>query len=163
MKPRARRGLAIVCGLAALGIACALVLNAFSSNLVFFFSPSQIAADEAPRLAELLGLKSYAELKLVDHFTTWSMVDFLLQKKPAEFSKFIWAMKSNQDEKGLPTGSNLLEWHRTAFKDAFGWNYPEFDEAWRTWAKEAYKPGIPKGGELGPVIPGSGLPPGGGG
>jgi cytochrome c-type biogenesis protein CcmE len=49
MKPRARRGLAIVCGLAALGIACALVLNAFSSNLVFFFSPSQIAADEAPR------------------------------------------------------------------------------------------------------------------
>lgn len=49
MKPRARRGLAIVCGVAALGIACALVLNAFRSNLVFFFSPSQIAANEAPR------------------------------------------------------------------------------------------------------------------
>ena len=49
MKPRAKRGLAIVCGLAALGIASALVLNAFRSNLVFFFSPSQIAANEAPR------------------------------------------------------------------------------------------------------------------
>ena len=49
MKPRARRGLAIVVGLAALGIAAALVLNAFQSNLVFFFSPSQIAANEAPR------------------------------------------------------------------------------------------------------------------
>ena len=49
MKPRAKRGLAIVCGLAALGIASALVLNAFQSNLVFFFSPSQIAANEAPR------------------------------------------------------------------------------------------------------------------
>ena len=48
MKPRTRRGLAIVCGLAALGIAIALVLNAFQSNLVFFFSPSQIAANEAP-------------------------------------------------------------------------------------------------------------------
>ena len=72
-------------------------------------------------------------------------------------------MKSNQDEKGLPTGSNLLEWHRTAFKEAFGWNYPEFDEAWRAWAKEAYKPGIPKGGEPGPVIPGGGFPPVGGG
>jgi len=38
----------IVAGLAALGIASALVLNAFRSNMVFFFTPSQIAAHEAP-------------------------------------------------------------------------------------------------------------------
>ncbi|MDH5540108.1 MAG: cytochrome c maturation protein CcmE [Rhizobacter sp.] len=49
MKPRTKRGLAIVAGLATLGIAVALVLNAFQSNLVFFFSPTQVAADEAPR------------------------------------------------------------------------------------------------------------------
>ncbi|CAN5754611.1 cytochrome c maturation protein CcmE [soil metagenome] len=48
MKPRARRALAIGCGLASLGIATALVLNAFNSNLVFFFSPTQVAANEAP-------------------------------------------------------------------------------------------------------------------
>jgi cytochrome c-type biogenesis protein CcmE len=39
----------IVSGLAALGVAVALVLNAFNSNLVFFFTPSQVAAHEAPR------------------------------------------------------------------------------------------------------------------
>ena len=39
----------IAAGLAALGIAAALVLNAFQSNLVFFFSPSQVAANEAPQ------------------------------------------------------------------------------------------------------------------
>jgi cytochrome c-type biogenesis protein CcmE len=49
MKPRTRRGLAIAAGLATLGVASMLVLNAFQSNLVFFFSPSQIAANEAPR------------------------------------------------------------------------------------------------------------------
>jgi cytochrome c-type biogenesis protein CcmE len=49
MKPRTRRGLAIAAGLATLGVAAMLVLNAFQSNLVFFFSPSQIAANEAPR------------------------------------------------------------------------------------------------------------------
>ena len=49
MKARTKRGLAIVVGLAAFGGASALVLNAFQSNLVFFFSPSQIAANEAPR------------------------------------------------------------------------------------------------------------------
>ena len=49
MKPRTRRALAIVAGLGTLGVAVMLVLNAFQSNLVFFFSPSQIAANEAPR------------------------------------------------------------------------------------------------------------------
>jgi cytochrome c-type biogenesis protein CcmE len=49
MKPRTRRGLAIAVGLAVLSAAAMLVLNAFQSNLVFFFSPSQIAANEAPR------------------------------------------------------------------------------------------------------------------
>ena len=49
MKPRHKRIAIITAGLAALGIAAALVLNAFQSNLVFFFSPSQIAANQAPR------------------------------------------------------------------------------------------------------------------
>jgi len=48
VKARSRRGLAILAGLSALGIASALVLNAFQSNLVFFFSPSQVVAKEAP-------------------------------------------------------------------------------------------------------------------
>ena len=49
MKPRHKRIAIIAAGLAALGIAAALVLNAFQSNLVFFFSPSQVAANEAPQ------------------------------------------------------------------------------------------------------------------
>jgi cytochrome c-type biogenesis protein CcmE len=49
MKPRHKRTAIIVAGLAALAAAAALVLNAFQSNLVFFFSPSQIVANEAPR------------------------------------------------------------------------------------------------------------------
>ena len=49
MKPRHKRMAIIAAGLAALGIAAALVLNAFQSNLVFFFSPSQVMANEAPK------------------------------------------------------------------------------------------------------------------
>jgi cytochrome c-type biogenesis protein CcmE len=49
MKPRGKRIAAIVAGLALLGIAAGLVLYAFQSNLVFFFTPTQIAAGEAPR------------------------------------------------------------------------------------------------------------------
>lgn len=49
MKPRTSRALWIVAGLGALGAAAALVLNAFQSNLVFFFTPTQVAHNEAPR------------------------------------------------------------------------------------------------------------------
>ncbi|WP_372528979.1 cytochrome c maturation protein CcmE [Piscinibacter sp.] len=48
MKPRHKR-MAIAIGIvASVGTAAALVLNAFQSNIVFFYSPSQIAANEAP-------------------------------------------------------------------------------------------------------------------
>ena len=49
MSPRKRRAWAIAGGLTLLALATALVLNALQSNLVFFFSPSQVVAHEAPR------------------------------------------------------------------------------------------------------------------
>jgi cytochrome c-type biogenesis protein CcmE len=49
MKPRHKRMALIVVGLAILGIAATLVLNAFRSNLVFFFTPTQVVAHEAPQ------------------------------------------------------------------------------------------------------------------
>ena len=49
MKARHRRFLWIGVGAVALGVAAALVLNAFQSNLVFFFTPSQVVAKEAPQ------------------------------------------------------------------------------------------------------------------
>jgi len=48
MKSRHKKLALIVLVVAALGVAVALVLNAFNSNLVFFFSPTQVANGEAP-------------------------------------------------------------------------------------------------------------------
>ena len=65
MKPRHKR-LAIVAGIVcAVGVAAALVLDAFQSNLVFFYSPSQVAANEAPsaRTFRLGGMVEKGALK----------------------------------------------------------------------------------------------------
>ena len=65
MKPRHQR-LAIAAGVVAVvGVAAALVLNAFQSNLVFFYSPSQIASKEAPtgRTFRLGGLVETGSVK----------------------------------------------------------------------------------------------------
>ena len=48
MKPRHKKFALIIGGLAMLGIATALVLKAFNSNLVFFFTPTQVVNKEAP-------------------------------------------------------------------------------------------------------------------
>ncbi|MCK6428111.1 MAG: cytochrome c maturation protein CcmE [Burkholderiaceae bacterium] len=49
MKPRHKRFALIIGGVAVLGVAVALILSAFQQNLVFFFSPSDVAAHKAPQ------------------------------------------------------------------------------------------------------------------
>jgi cytochrome c-type biogenesis protein CcmE len=49
MKARSKRFILIIVALLLLSGAAVLVLNAFNSNLVFFFTPTQVVGDEAPR------------------------------------------------------------------------------------------------------------------
>jgi cytochrome c-type biogenesis protein CcmE len=49
MKPRHQRFLLITLGVVALAVAGMFVLNAFQSNLVFFFTPTQVSNGEAPK------------------------------------------------------------------------------------------------------------------
>lgn len=48
MTPRRRRMLAMTSGLVCLVAATALVLTAFEQNMLYFYTPTQIAAGEAP-------------------------------------------------------------------------------------------------------------------
>ncbi|HEY3025805.1 MAG TPA: cytochrome c maturation protein CcmE [Pyrinomonadaceae bacterium] len=65
MKRRHKRIAFIVAGLAGLGVAAGLVLSAFQNNLVFFFSPTQVAAKQAPvgRTFRVGGLVEQGTLK----------------------------------------------------------------------------------------------------
>ena len=49
MKPRHKRAAIVLAVISAVGVAVALVLNAFNSNLVFFYTPTQIAEQQAPQ------------------------------------------------------------------------------------------------------------------
>ncbi len=89
MKPRHRRLILVVSGVAALGVAAALVLNAFQSNLVFFFSPSQIAANEAPldRTFRLGGMVETGSVKrLPDGLTIQFVVTDTAKSIPVRYS-----------------------------------------------------------------------------
>ena len=49
MKAWKKRGAVVVGGLAAVGIAAALVLNALNSNIALYVTPSDVAAGKSPR------------------------------------------------------------------------------------------------------------------
>lgn len=68
MKPRQKRIALILGGLAALGIAAYFVLNALNSNIALFYTPTQVAAGEAPkdRVFRVGGLVKEGSLKRND-------------------------------------------------------------------------------------------------
>ena len=68
MKTRHKRLIIIVAGVAVLGIALTLIFNAFNSNMVFFFSPSDVQAQKAPadRVFRLGGLVEEGSLQRED-------------------------------------------------------------------------------------------------
>ena len=49
MTPRKKRLYLVIGGVAIVGVAVALVLRAFNSNMVFFYTPTQVAANEVPQ------------------------------------------------------------------------------------------------------------------
>lgn len=76
-------------GLAGLGIAAALVLNAFQNNLVFFFSPTQVVAREAPvqKTFRVGGLVQQGSLKREDDgLTVHFIVTDLTNTVPVVYS-----------------------------------------------------------------------------
>lgn len=88
MKTRHKRLGFIVAGLCGLGIAAALVLSAFQNNIVFFFSPTQVAAKEAPvgRTFRVGGLVEQGSLKRdTDGLTVHFMVTDTAQSIPVVY------------------------------------------------------------------------------
>lgn len=74
MKPRHKKMAIIALSVTALTTAAILVLNVFQSNLVFFFSPTQVAANEAPigKSFRIGGLVEEGSLKRQGNSTTIS-------------------------------------------------------------------------------------------
>jgi cytochrome c-type biogenesis protein CcmE len=77
MKRRHKRLAFILVGVAGLGLAAFLVLSAFNNNLVFFFSPTQVAAREAPvnRTFRIGGLVQEGTLKRDGLKATFAVTD----------------------------------------------------------------------------------------
>ena len=93
-----------------------------------------ITAGKAPRVAELTGLKTYAEFEMRHHYACWSMTKFMITTNPQGYGCLNGMLHGRKRADGMPDAENLLDVQRTAFVECFGMTYPQFDEAWRVWA-----------------------------
>jgi cytochrome c-type biogenesis protein CcmE len=73
MKARHKRAAFVALGLCGLATAAALALSAFNQNLVFFFTPSQVAANQAPagRIFRIGGLVEEGSLRRGSDGVSW--------------------------------------------------------------------------------------------
>ncbi|HED64970.1 MAG TPA: hypothetical protein ENJ09_05370 [Planctomycetes bacterium] len=92
-----------------------------------------IQKGRAPRLAELVSLRGFAEFDADDHLACWSMTVFLLEHYPHEYAQLFARLHGRKDEKGYPDGSNMREVHRKAFRELI-MPYAAFDQVWQAWA-----------------------------
>ena len=93
-----------------------------------------IQGGDAPRLAEMINLKSYAELELKHHYATWSMTAFMVEAHGEGYACLTGGLHGRKNDKGFADGSNMRDVHRKLFHECFGMTYPEFDAAWSAWA-----------------------------
>lgn len=91
---------------------------------------------DAPRLAELTALKTFAEFDLDDHYACWSMTRFMIETNPAGYACLNGKLHGRKGPDGTPENADMTERQRELFAECFGMNYFQFDDAWKAWALE---------------------------
>ncbi len=115
MTPRKKRIAFVVVGIGGLAIAAALILNALESNLVFFFSPSDVLEGKAPeqRVFRIGGLVENGSVKRQDDGLTvvFSVTD-LSKRIEVEYTGILPALFSEGQgvvaEGRLGTGNRFV-------------------------------------------------------
>ncbi len=93
---------------------------------------------KAISMARLMAMSDYAELTLPHHYTTWSMVDYLMREHPGAVGGILCAIKGLVNEQFIDDGSGLEDAHRQTFKELLGMTYAQFDRAWAEWVLTVY-------------------------
>jgi hypothetical protein len=97
-----------------------------------------VSGKKAPRMAELLRIRGYGDLTLEGHYTTWSMIDYLMVEHPDFLARLLSAIKGITRDGKLGDATMVPAIHRKAFKEGLGMTYGGFDEAWQAWVLATY-------------------------
>ncbi len=162
MNAQSKKMALIGAAVAVVGVGAYLAFNAFNENLVFFFSPSQVAAKEAPqgRTFRLGGVVEPGSVKrLADGVTVQFKISDTAQLVPVQYRGILPDLFAEGqgvvalgklDETGLFTASEVLAKHDENYMP------PEAAKA----LEDAHKKGVEKAHKVhGDMPPGTPMPP----
>ncbi len=114
--------------------------TAIKNNKEDWNTPTRVLVqkNEAIPLAQLVRIQGFGELELEHHYTTWSMIDYLMKVHPEFVGQLCGAIKGLVNEDFIDDGSGMEDAHRAAFKEHLGWTYSQFDRQWAEWVRENY-------------------------
>lgn len=161
MNAKTKKFALIGVAVAIVGVGATLALQAFNENLVFFFSPSQVAANEAPqgRTFRLGGVVEPGSVqRMADGVTVQFKISDTAQLVPVQFKGILPDLFAEGqgvvalgklDEKGLFTASEVLAKHDENYMP------PEAAKA----LEDAHKKGVAKAHNVhGDMPPGAKMP-----
>lgn len=97
-----------------------------------------VKADKNPSMARLIGIRSFADLELSDHFATWSIADYLMTVHPEFLRTYFHSISGLKDANNIDDPSTIPDVQRALFKDELKMTYASFERAWKAWVIETY-------------------------
>lgn len=91
-----------------------------------------------PGIGALMRIKGHGEFGLPEHFTTWSMIDYLQRVHPGFVGELLSEISGLLDDKYMPQGGRVNEVTRKFFKEKLGQTTVAFEQSWRAWVLETY-------------------------
>ena len=89
--------------------------------------------DKHPTLAQLMDFKNFGDMKMDQNVSAWSRVRFLIDEHPDAFAAFLGDLMGQLDERGYPSGHDLLGVQRRLLEEHLDCNPVAFDDRWRAW------------------------------
>jgi hypothetical protein len=97
-----------------------------------------VSSGDSSSMGKLMRINGFGEFELPEHFTTWSMVDYLQKRDPRLIGDLLGEVSGLLNAEFLPNGGRVNDVTRAFFKERLSMTMVGFERAWQAWVLETY-------------------------
>lgn len=98
----------------------------------------RVANEVDPKAQDLFTCYDLGDLELSDHAVIWSRVEFLMTLGDEAFARFLDHCKDRPMRSRMMPQNLVVDWHREAFRRAFGVELDDLEHRWRQHVLRTY-------------------------
>jgi hypothetical protein len=97
-----------------------------------------VSSGDSSSMGKLMRINGFGEFELPEHFTTWSMVDYLQKRDPRLIGDLLGEVSGLLNDEFMPNGGRVNDVTREFFKERLSMTMVGFERAWQAWVLETY-------------------------